>query len=348
MLERNTALGAETSSRNSEVIHAGLYYPPGSLRAKLCVKGKELLYEFATQHGIDHRRCGKLVVATTAEECTRLDALLEHAQKNGVTDATIICAEDAQAMEPALGCKGALYSPSTGIIDSHALIVAIETDITANGGTIALNTHVVGLRHTTDQTFEVKTNEQSGPYQITAKKLILAGGLSATALGSMLDYPSRYEVPTTFPARGHYYTLNTRAPFNRLIYPVPGTGSLGIHLTIDCGGQAKFGPDLEWITTPDMSSLDQYYAFDDLDETRLKKFEHAIRRYWPGLPNNALWPGYIGIRPKLYAEDQPPRDFEIHTKENHGIKNLVALYGIESPGLTSSLAVGEFVAEQLR
>lgn len=351
VLERHPRVGAETSSRNSEVIHAGLYYPQGSLRAKLCVEGKKKLYTFAAENGVDVKRCGKLLVATSNADLPALEKIATRARINGVDDTTILDADAARDYEPEVSCIAALLSPSTGVIDTHGLLTALEGHITTNQGSIVLSTQVTAINRMPNGLFEVTTStwdEASGNSQhanqeaITARHLVLAAGLEATTVGNMLNHQWRndYTCPQTSPAKGHYYTLTGRAPFERLIYPIPSGAWLGVHLTLDIAGQAKFGPDLTWIETVD-------YSFDDADGERHKRFEKEVRRYWPGLPDGALQPGYTGIRPKIYAEGEPPADFAIHGTEVHGLENVVALYGIESPGLTSSLAIGDMVADML-
>lgn len=336
VLERHDRVGAETSSRSSEVIHAGLYYPPGSLRAKACVAGKELLYRFADENGVAVRRCGKLLVATSEAEVPRLAAIAATAARNGVHDLVPLTGQQARALEPELACVAALLSPSTGVVDSHGLMTALEGDLAAHGGTVVLNTAVTGLARTPAGTFALNTEgaERGG---ITCARLVLAAGLGATALARRFAWPARYAPPETYPAKGHYFALSGRAPFRRLVYPMPDGAWLGVHLTLDVAGRARFGPDLEW--TDRVS-----YDFEDADGARRARFAAEICRYWPGLPEGALHPDTTGIRPKLYRADEPVADFAIHGPETHSVAGLVALYGIESPGLTSSLAVGEIVA----
>ncbi|HYD16328.1 MAG TPA: NAD(P)/FAD-dependent oxidoreductase [Hyphomicrobium sp.] len=344
VLERHGGIGQETSGRSSEVIHAGLYYPPRSLKAKLCVEGRDLLYAFCRENGVPHARYGKLVVATAESELGRLDALALNAKANGVTDVVRLSGADVRALEPEVFCAAALLSPSTGVIDSHAYMVALEGHIRAGAGSVVLNTEVVGIA-AYDGGFEIATrgNNDGGAEEqgaITARNLVLAGGLGATHLGAMLEAKPGYEPPQTYSARGHYYALDAKPPFRHLVYPLPHEGWLGIHLTLDVAGRAKFGPDLEWSDEPST-------VFDDRDGKRRARFEEEIRRYWPGLPQGRLSPGYVGVRPKIYRSDEPTPDFTIHTEREHGIPRLVALYGIESPGLTSSLAIGRAVAAML-
>ena len=346
ILERHERVGAETSSRNSEVIHAGIYYPPGSLRARLCVEGKKRLYCFAEQNGVTVNRCGKLVVATSEEDLPGLETIAARAAANGVDDIVMLERTRARQMEPELECIAALQSPSTGVIDSHGLMTALEGHLTEHGGQIVLSTEVQGIARRADGSFAITArsgDDESLPAtDITCRNLILAAGLEATRLGKLLqtEWPGDYTPPQTYPAKGHYFTLSRRAPFMHLIYPVPSGAWLGIHLTLDIAGQAKFGPDLQWVDEVD-------YSFEDADGARRRTFISEVQRYWPGLPAEELQPGYTGIRPKIYRQGKPAADFTIHGPETHGLANLVALYGIESPGLTSALAIGDLVADKL-
>ncbi|WP_072397123.1 NAD(P)/FAD-dependent oxidoreductase [Hyphomicrobium sp. CS1GBMeth3] len=343
VLERHGAIGQETSSRSSEVIHAGLYYPLDSLKARLCVEGRKLLYAFAEENGVPHVRYGKLVVATADDERPRLAALAAAARANGVTDVALLNAAEVQAREPEIRCAEALLSPSTGVIDSHALMVALEGHIRADAGSVVLNTSVEDIRIGPAGHFALATMSSGAPATLTCRNLVIAAGLGASRLGAKAVTASstRYIPPRTYPARGHYYTLDGPTPFRHLVYPLPREGWLGIHLTLDIAGRARFGPDLEWQDEPST-------VFDAEDGARLARFEQEIRRYWPGVPEHRLSPGYVGVRPKIYAEGEPSADFAIHAEREHGIPRLVALYGIESPGLTSSLAIGSYVATLLR
>ena len=342
VLERHGGIGQETSSRSSEVIHAGLYYPSGSRKARFCVEGRDLLYAFARENGVPHARYGKLLVATRDEEIPRLDKLADTARANGVADIARLSAEDVKAREPELVAVAGLLSPSTGVIDSHALMMALEGHIRAGAGSVVLETHVTALGVRRDGAFEITTESGGGGERaiLTARNLVIAAGLGATALGAMLGGQPGYTPPKTYPARGHYYALEGAAPFRHLVYPMPDEAWLGVHLTLDVTGRAKFGPDLEWQAEPS-------YVFDDSEGRRRARFVEEIRRYWPGLPEDRLVPAYVGVRPKIYAEGEPAPDFTIHTEREHGWARCVALYGIESPGLTSALAIGAFVAEQL-
>lgn len=340
VLERHSRIGSETSSRNSEVIHAGLYYPPGSLRAQLCVEGKETLYRFCAENGVSHRRCGKLLVATTEAEIAGLEAIAANAARNGVADLKRLDADEVRMLEPELRCVAAYLSPSTGIIDSHGLMQALDGHIANHGGEIVLNTAVSGIE-TDQEHFRITTQSGDETAVLTCRNLVLAGGLGATALGRMLAYGPGYEVPTTYPARGHYFACDRRVPFQRLVYPMPVGAWLGVHLTLDVTGRARFGPDIEWRDDVD-------YAFDCDDGRRLTRFEGEIRRYWPGLPEGSLHPDSVGVRPKIYRQGEPAADFAIHGPGQHGVPRLVALYGMESPGLTASLAIGAHVSSILR
>ena len=340
VLERNHRIGAETSARSSEVIHAGLYYPPKSLKAELCVRGRGLLYEFARENGVPVERYGKLLVATRADEVPALEAIARRAAENGVTDLVSLDEMAARTMEPELSCVAACFSPSTGVIDSSALMLALEGHLRTNGGSVVLNTSVTDVSRNGAGEFVISTQGEDGASSLVSLNLVIAAGHGGTALGRRLHGDTGYSVPKPYLAKGHYFALAGRAPFKHLIYPMPHEGSLGVHLTLDTGGQAKFGPDIDWC--PEGS--EPGYAFDDESGARRAYFEHEIRRYWPGLPDNALTPAYTGIRPKINREGEPPADFAIHGEAQHGIPRLVALYGIESPGLTSSLAIGEYVS----
>jgi len=337
VLEQHERIGAETSSRNSEVIHAGLYYPPGSLRATLCVAGKAMLYRFCDENGVTYKRCGKLLVATREEETAKLKSIGETAVKNGVLDLVPLTREQAGKLEPEARCVAAYLSPSTGVIDTHGLMVALEGHIASTGGQVVLNTRVDAIARTPAGEFVLTTSSDGVAGSISCRRLVLSGGHGATRLGRMVHTTGSYEVPTTYPAKGHYYSFAGRSPFNHLIYPMPQGAWLGLHLTLDVAGKAKFGPDIEW--RDEVS-----YNFEDPDGARSATFYREVRRYWPGLPDGALQPDYTGCRPKIYRQGEPVPDFAIHGAGVHGIAGLVALYGIESPGLTSSLAIGEHVA----
>lgn len=335
VLERHSAIGQEVSSRSSEVIHAGIYYPPGSLKARLCVEGKSLLYAYARDRDVAARRIGKLVVATSTAETEALGAIADRAKASGVNDLQWLDARDVQNLEPAVSSVKALFSPSTGIIDSHALIKALATDVENGGGAIVLQTNVRNVIRRTDGLFEITIVSSGAQARITARNLIAAAGLGMVELGPILPRETPYIPPTLQFARGHYFAYRGKSPFRHLIYPVPVDGGLGTHLTLDLEGNVRFGPDVQWIGSVD-------YAFDNQNGARLAEFERSIRRYWPDLPDNALSSGYTGIRPKISKQDVAAQDFAIHSVREHGIPRLVALYGIESPGLTSSLAIAKY------
>jgi L-2-hydroxyglutarate oxidase LhgO len=332
VLEQHELIGSETSSRNSEVIHAGIYYPPGSLRATLCVRGKELLYPFCAENSIAHARCGKLLVATSESQLPKLAAIRDTAAKNGVTDLEPIGANAARAMEPEVACVAALLSPSTGIIDSHGFMLALEGHVEANGGSVVLRCPVERVERDAAGHFRLTTGGDN-PGAITCRRLVISAGLHASKLARTLGYGDGYRPPETYYAKGQYYALSGRSPFQRHIYPMPDGAWLGLHATIDVGGRCKFGPDIAWI--PD---IDYSFAAE-----KLEKFLDFIRSYYPGLDVERLHPDYTGIRPKLYREGEPVPDFAIHGPSQHGQEGLVALYGIESPGLTAALAIGEVV-----
>ena len=337
VVERHRSFGTEISSRNSEVIHAGIYYPEGSLRAKLCVQGRELLYVFAQKYDVPVKRCGKLLVATSDAEVAQLAAIEERAVRNGVTDLTRLTTDDVRRLEPEVRCVAATFSPSTGIVDGHALMAAYEARLLDAGGQTAFNSEVVGISRTEGEGFRLSLVSGGETTKLSCARLVNSAGLGASAIGAMLGgaMPD-YEVPRLYPAKGHYFSLATKAPFTHLIYPMPSADALGVHVTLDMAGGARFGPDIHW-----QDDLD--YAFVEPD-LRRQQFAREIRRYWPGLPEGALKPDYTGIRPKIYAEGMPPADFAIHGEQQHGIPGFVGLYGIESPGLTASLAIAKHVA----
>ena len=334
VLEAASAIGTGTSSRNSEVIHAGMYYTRGSLKAQLCVQGKQLLYDYCAQRGIGHSRCGKLIVATHESQVAQLQSIISKAAANGVHDLVLLDREQALAMEPQLECVAAVHSPSTGIVDSHALMLSLQGDIENAGGFVVLNTAVNQMIRA-QAAIEIIATDGTG---LAANTVVNAAGLNAPQVASRIKGLDPKHVPVTFWAKGNYFTLSGKSPFSRLIYPVPEAAGLGVHLTIDLGGQAKFGPDVEWVDSP-----------DDLlvDPSRSDAFYAEVRKYWPGLKDGALQAGYAGIRPKLHGPGEAAGDFVIQAESTHGIPGLVNLFGIESPGLTSSLAIGEVVSQML-
>jgi L-2-hydroxyglutarate oxidase LhgO len=336
VLEREGAIGEGVSSRNSEVIHAGLYYPTGSLKARLCVKGRRRLYDFLEKHHVDFDRCGKLVVATSAEELSRLDAIWDQAAINGVEGMARLTREEALAMEPELACHGALLSPQSGVFDSHGYMLALAGEIEAAGGAVVVSTPFEGARPLPDGGFDVQAGGEA-PTALSARYLVTAPGLSAQAVaGGIAGFPAALIPPAHF-GKGRYFRLTGKAPFSRLIYPPPIHGALGTHYRRDLGGQAVFGPDLVYVDHPD-------YV---VEPEAAEGFYRYIRKFWPDLPDGALSPDYAGVRPKLHGPDEPQPDFRIDGQTEHGIAGLVALFGIESPGLTSSLAIGEEVASRL-
>ena len=336
ILEAEEAIGTHTSSHNSEVIHAGIYYTPGSLKAKLCVQGRPALYRYCEDHGVAHRRCGKLIVAASEEQHPALEKLLAQAQANGVGDLQRLTRAQARVLEPELHCVAALLSPSTGIIDSHGLMLAYQGDAEAHAGAIALKSPVESGAVTGDG-IELHVGGAQ-PMRIRARVLVNSAGLHAQRTAASLQGLPAAHVPPCYYAKGNYYSLGTRSPFSRLVYPVPEAAGLGVHLTLDLAGQARFGPDVEWVETIDYG----------VDPRRADVFYREIRRYWPRLADGALQPAYSGIRPKIQAPGEPARDFLIEGPEHHGVPGLVNLFGIESPGLTASLAIADHVHELLR
>ena len=331
VLEAATAIGTGTSSRNSEVIHAGLYYAPGSLKASLCVQGRALLYDYCVERGIDHRRCGKLIVATEPAQVAQLQGMAKQARRNGVSDLLFLSADEARRLEPQLVCEAALLSPSTGIVDSHGLMLTLLGDLENAGGVVALNSP---LEMGCIVSSGIELFAADGTH-LQAKAVVNAAGLQAPALAAQIAGLVPKHVPTPFYAKGNYFTLATRAPFSHLIYPVPQAAGLGVHLTLDLGGQARFGPDVQWVDSPDDLTV---------DPARGDAFYAEVRKYWPGLQDGALLPGYAGIRPKVSGPGELGRDFVIQGPRDHGVPGLVNLFGIESPGLTSCLAIGDMVA----
>ena len=339
VVEAQTAIGQGVSSRNSEVIHAGLYYTPGSLKAKLCVRGKELLYALCASHGVDHRHCGKLVVATNEAEVAALRGLQDKAAANGVPVQWLDAAQ-AKALEPALACTAALLSPTTGIVDSHGFMLALQGDLERAGGMVALGSAVESA--VLGQGGAPHVLRMADGSEIAASIVVNSASLHACALARHFEGLETRHVPQETYAKGSYYALAGRSPFSRLIYPAPADAWLGVHLTLDLGGQAKFGPDLEWLDTKQPETIDY-----TVDPRRADGFYAEVRRYWPALPDGALQPSYSGVRPKIYGPGEKAPDFRIDGPAAHGVPGLVNLFGIESPGLTSSMAIGEYVAEML-
>tara|TARA_R110000787_G_scaffold186397_1_gene297967 strand:+ start:54990 stop:56099 length:1110 start_codon:yes stop_codon:yes gene_type:complete len=334
VLERADLIGTETSSRNSEVIHAGIYYGKDTNKARLCVKGRDMMYAYCESHGIGHKRIGKLIVATEQSHIPLLDNIRARAAANGVDNLTFVDADTVAEMEPNVVCHGALMSPSTGLVDSHSLMLSYQGDAEAHGAMIAFKSPVESGEVTPDGI--VLRIGGENPMELLCEQVINAAGLYAQPIAKSISGIPADTIPGSYYARGVYFTLSGgKPPFTRLIYPVPDpAGGLGVHVTIDLGGQVKFGPDVEWIDGVDYT----------VDPARGERFYDAIRTYWPGLPDGALQPGYAGVRPKTHPKGTHETDFTIQGPDVHGVKGLVNLYGIESPGLTSSLAIAEDVA----
>lgn len=330
ILEAEASFGTGTSSRNSEVVHAGIYYPKGSLKAQLCVAGRERLYSFCEEYGIPHRRCGKLIVATTESQLPQLESIAAAARGNGVTLEKLSRAQ-ALALEPRLACVGALHSPLTGIVDSHSYLIALLGQAERHGATLITTTRVTGLRSAADGGLLISIND-SDP-TLRANVVVNSAGLYAPAVAGLLrELPSQY-LPRAYFAKGSYFALTGHSPFKRLVYPVPEPGGLGVHLTLDLAGRARFGPDVQWVEHCD-------YA---VEPGRADGFYAAIRTYWPELVDGTLQPAYAGIRPKISGPGEAAADFRIDGPEVHGVRGLVNLFGIESPGLTASLALADHV-----
>jgi L-2-hydroxyglutarate oxidase LhgO len=335
VVERAFTIGFETSSRNSEVVHGGLYYPAGSLKARTCVAGRERLYAYCRARGIPHARLGKLIVAASKAEIPGLGAIASTAAANGVDNLEWLTGVQAQRLEPALRCAAALLSPATGIVDSHALMLAYQGDAEAAGAIVALRTPVLRGR-LANGGFALAIGGDE-PISLHCRTLVNAAGLHAPAFARRIEGVPSETIPPAYFCRGVYFILSGRAPFQRLVYPVPVAGGLGVHLTLDLAGQARFGPDVEWVSEIDYS----------VDPARGRDFYAAIRGYWPDLADGALQPGYAGIRPKISGPGEPAADFVVQGPATHGVPGLVNLFGIESPGLTSSLPLADAVVARL-
>ncbi len=341
VLEKNHNIGEETSSRNSEVIHAGLYYPAGSLKARLCVTGKQLLYEYCSAKSIDHRRCGKVIVAATAEQRPKLEAVQQSAAANGVHDLEWLTPNQVLSLEPAVRADAGLWSPSTGIVDSHAFMLALRGDLEHAGGSVAVLSRF-DRGSTAGDSLHLTCSIDGEPFELGAKTVINAAGLDATTVAAALPGLPREQIPTARYAKGNYFVYTGRSPFSHLVYPLPEDGGLGVHATLDLAGRARFGPDVQWLDAgvrPD--ELDY-----SVDETRATAFYAAIRSYWPGLADGTLSPAYSGVRPKISGPGEPAADFTIRAAGGPTSRE-VHLFGIESPGLTASLAIGEYVLDLL-
>jgi L-2-hydroxyglutarate oxidase LhgO len=337
VVESEARYGSGVSSRNSEVIHSGIYYPPGSVKARVCIRGKPMLYEFCEGHGVPHRRCGKLIVATNGAQLDALESLRARGESNGVEDLRRIDRAEARRLEPQLECVAALLSESTGIVDSHGLMTALLGRAERHGAILVLQTRFESASALPGGGFDVRLRDAGGELPFRVQRLVIATGLHAPSTAARIDgFPSR-RVPVERYAKGNYFALVGRSPFSRLIYPVPEKDGLGVHLTLDLGRQARFGPDVEWIDSVDFT----------VNPARLPAFYSEIRKYWRGLADGQLRPDYAGVRPKIYAPDQPVADFDIAGPAAHGLAGLVCLFGIESPGLTAALAIADEVARQL-
>jgi len=334
VLEAAEGIGTVTSSRNSEVIHAGIYYKAGSLMARMCVSGKRALYRYCAEHGVPHRNCGKLIVATNGKETDKLQSIRAHAEANGVDDLQLLSGDAARSLEPALACDAALLSPSTGIIDSHAYMLALRGDAEDAGAAFAFHTPMLGARVKGDR-IELDAGG-AAPLTLECALLVNSAGLSAPAVANSIEGMPRDLIPKPYFAKGNYFSCSAKSPFSRLIYPVPEPGGLGVHLTLDMAGQARFGPDVEWVDHIDYS----------VDPMRAERFYPAIRKYWPTLPDGALMPSYSGMRPKIVPPAVAVQDFVIQGPREHGVAGLINLFGIESPGLTSSLSLADYVELQ--
>jgi L-2-hydroxyglutarate oxidase LhgO len=335
LIERNARIGAETSSRNSEVIHAGLYYPTDSLKAHFCVRGRAALYDYCASRHIEHRRCGKLIIAMTPGQEHKLIELVAQARTNGVEDTRLLTRNETLALEPALNCAAALWSPSTGIVDCRGLMLALLGDFERAGGSLALHSSFVAGEVENDG-IRLRINSGGETINLHTRILINSAGLSACQVATRLAGMPREAIPTPYFAKGNYFVLAGRAPFSHLIYPVPEPGGLGVHLTLDLAGQARFGPDVEWIDSIDYSVTPERSAY----------FYAEIGKYWPAIPPHSLSVGYAGIRPKITGPGEPNADFVIQGAAAHGIAGLINLFGIESPGLTASLAIAQHVADR--
>jgi L-2-hydroxyglutarate oxidase LhgO len=357
VIEKEGAIGQGISSRNSEVIHAGLYYPTGSLKAQLCVRGKQMLYAYCAERGLPHRQCGKLIVATDASQLEKLARIAQQAASNGVP-VQMLTREQARALEPQLECVAALLSPTTGIVSSHDLMTSLLGDLENAGGALALATElesvqffkekmpfrgVLSAQSAIKSEAEVDRFECFESFELGFQVMINAAGLSAPLVAQRMQGLDKSSVPQAHYAKGNYYALSGKAPFERLVYPIPEAAGLGVHLTLDLGGQAKFGPDVQWLDGIEAPAQIDY----SVDPKRAEGFYSEVRKYWPGLQDGQLLPSYSGVRPKIVGAHEAAADFCIQGPDAHGVAGLVNLFGIESPGLTSCLALGDHVAEML-
>ncbi len=328
VVEAAEGIGTGTSARNSEVIHAGIYYPAGSLKARLCVEGRQMLYAYCDERGVAYKRLGKLIVATSEQENPVLDDIRNKARVNGVDDLELLTGAEARALEPALSCIAALLSPSTGIVDSHGLMLALQGDAESAGAQCVFHTPLQSGSVRSSGGFDLQFGGADA-MALSCNVLVNASGLHAPSLARQIAGIPASSIPPEYLCKGNYFTMQGRAPFSRLIYPTPHHAGLGVHLSLDLGGQVKFGPDVEWIDQENYT----------VDPSRCEGFYEAVRSYWPGMPDASLQPGYAGIRPKISGPHDPAADFMISGPAAHGVPGLVNLFGIESPGLTSSLAL---------
>jgi L-2-hydroxyglutarate oxidase LhgO len=337
VLEHNPRVGEETSSRNSEVIHAGIYYPTHSVKARLCVRGKQMLYRYCDSKGVPYRRCGKLMIALDERQDERLSAILDQGKVNGVDDLERLTSTEISELEPEVRCSTAAFSPSTGILDTHNYMLALQGDLEAAGGSIAFLSECRG-GSIEDGGIELTVRSDNEETSIRAATVVNAAGLRATEVADAIAGLDDRHVPRTHLAKGTYFVLQQKSPFTHLVYPMPDGAWLGVHVTLDIAGQTRFGPDQEWVDEVDYRP----------DPKRARSFYEAIRKYWPAIPADSLAPGYVGVRPKIVGPGEPPGDFVIQGPAQHGVDGLINLFGIESPGLTSSLAIGEEVARLLQ
>jgi L-2-hydroxyglutarate oxidase LhgO len=334
VLEAHDCIGSEISSRNSEVIHAGIYYPQGSLKARFCVQGRKQLYDYCEEHHVPHKRCGKFIIATDEQQRPGLQNILEKARKNGVDDIVCVDQNEMRHREPQVECVSALWSPSTGLIDSHSYMLALQADLENAGGLTILNTRVTA-GSAVNGLLELEVSSAGSSFRLSANTVVNCAGLGGDKLAHAIEGIKRETLPVYHYAKGNYFSYSGKSPFGSLIYPLPSEYGLGVHVTHDMAGNLRFGPDVEWIDEIDY----------EVDTHRDKMFYQAIRRYWPGLRDNSLLPAYAGVRPKINAAGSPALDFAIQGEREHGVAGLINLFGIESPGLTSSLALADYVSK---
>jgi L-2-hydroxyglutarate oxidase LhgO len=345
LLERESAFGTISSARNSEVIHAGIYYPKDSLKAKLCVEGNRMLYEYCRNHHVATQPYGKLIVASDDSQLDDLQAILYKAQQNNVPEIKMITGEQAKSMEPELSCSAAVLSASTGIVDSHGFMLSLLGGFEDAGGMIAYQSPLISAKPLgagAQDGFELEIGGADG-MKIQTKLLINCAGMSAPAIAKKIEGLAKEQIPKAYFAKGNYFSLSGKSPFKHLIYPIPEPGGLGVHLTLDMGGQAKFGPDVEWLEIDEENQIDY-----TVNPKRGEGFYEAVRKYWPGLKDHALQPDYSGVRAKIVPPNAPAGDFCFDTPRNHGLEGFFNLYGFESPGLTSSLAIAKYLEGQIK